>query len=179
MMRVLGVGLAAALAVALGPLWPPPAEAGTLKSKSKPSQIPSFSELQGITTKVDVIESKSRPGTARLVIYRTNPVGLLIQPDFVVDGRRAGTAQPGGFVMCDLAPGKHSVSVSNIPIALPLSNAPDAITVGLRAGTTTYLRADPQMGIVAGTITLTHVADEQGRADVAGLSRVETDCRGT
>jgi hypothetical protein len=61
MMRVLGVGLAAALAVAQVPLWPTPAEAAKLKSKSKPSQIPSFSELQGITTKVDVIESKSRP----------------------------------------------------------------------------------------------------------------------
>src|SRR5262245_34545434 len=120
-----------------------------------------------------------KPGTARLVIYRTNPVGLLIQPDFVVEGRKAGTAQPGGFVMCDLAPGKHSISVSNIPIALPLSNAPDAITVSLRAGTTTYVRADPQMGIVAGTITLTHVADGQGRADVATLTRIETDRRGT
>jgi hypothetical protein len=61
MMRVLGVGLAAALVIALVPLWWTPAEAAKLKSKSKPSQIPSFSELQGITTKVDVIESKSRP----------------------------------------------------------------------------------------------------------------------
>jgi hypothetical protein len=81
--------------------------------------------------------------------------------------------------MCDLAPGKHSISVSNIPIALPLSNAPDAITLSLRAGTTTYVRADPQMGIVAGTITLTHVADGQGRTDVASLNRIDTDCRGT
>ena len=127
----------------------------------------------------EILNVGVKPGTARLVIYRTNPVGLLIQPDFVVDGRKAGTAQPGAFVMCDLAPGKHSISVSNIPIALPLSNAPDAITVTLRAGTTTYVRADPQMGIVAGTITLTHVADGQGRADVASLTRIETDCRGT
>jgi len=127
----------------------------------------------------EILNVGLKPGSARLVIYRTNPVGLLIQPDFVVDGRKAGTAQPGAFVMCDLSPGKHSVSVSNIPIALPLSNAPDAITVTLRAGTTTYLRADPQMGIVAGTITLTHVADGQGRADVASLTRIETDCRGS
>jgi len=120
-----------------------------------------------------------KPGTARLVIYRTNPVGLLIQPDYVVDGRKAGSAQPGAFVMCDLAPGKHSVSVSNIPIAVPLSNAPDAITVSTRAGTTTYVRADPQMGIVAGTITLSHIADDQGRADVASLTRIDTNCRGS
>jgi hypothetical protein len=127
----------------------------------------------------EVLNAGVKPGTARLVMYRSNPVGLLIQPDYVVDGRKAGTAQPSAFVMCDLAPGKHSISVSNIPIALPLSNAPDAITVSLRAGTTTYVRADPQMGIVAGTITLTHVADGQGRADVTSLSRIDTDCRGT
>ena len=62
MMRVLGIGLVAALAaVALLSQGLPAAEAAKLKSKSKPSQIGSFSELQGITTKVDVIESKSRP----------------------------------------------------------------------------------------------------------------------
>jgi hypothetical protein len=127
----------------------------------------------------EMLKAGLKPGSARLVIYRNNLVGLLIQPDYVVDGRKAGTAQPGAFVMCDLSPGKHSVSVSNIPIALPLSNAPDAITVTLRAGRTTYLRGDPQMGIVAGTITLTHVADAQGRADVASLTRIETDCRGS
>jgi hypothetical protein len=51
--------LAAAAMLAMQGL--PAAEAAKLKSKSKPSQIPSFSELQGITTKVDVIESKSKP----------------------------------------------------------------------------------------------------------------------
>jgi hypothetical protein len=62
MMRVPGIGLVAALAaVALLSQGFAVAEAAKLKSKSKPSQIPSFSELQGITTKVDVIESKNRP----------------------------------------------------------------------------------------------------------------------
>ena len=49
----------------------------------------------------------------------------------------------------------------------------------MRAGTTTYVRADPQMRGVAGTISLTHVADGQGHADVASLTRIEADCRGT
>jgi hypothetical protein len=52
--------LAAAAMLAMQGL--PAAEAAKLKSKSKPSQIGSFSELQGITTKVDVIESKNKPG---------------------------------------------------------------------------------------------------------------------
>jgi len=127
----------------------------------------------------ELLAARVKPGTARLVIYRTSAFGLLIQPDYVVDGRKAGTAQPGGFVMCELAPGKHSVSVSNIPIAIPLSSDPDSIKVVLRAGTTTYLRGDPQPGVVAGTITLTQVAESQGRSDTASLSRIETDCRGS
>ncbi len=127
----------------------------------------------------EILNTRAKPGTARLVIYRTSPFGLLIQPDYLVDGRKAGTAQPGAFVMCDLAPGKHSVSVANIPIALPLTNEPDAVTVTLRAGGTTYLRAEPRTGIVAGTVTLTHVAESQGRGDVASLNRIETDCKGS
>jgi hypothetical protein len=61
MMRVLGIGLAAALAVALVPLSPTPTEAAKLNSKNKAPSAAAFSELQGITTKVDVIESKSKP----------------------------------------------------------------------------------------------------------------------
>lgn len=127
----------------------------------------------------EMLSLRAKPGTARLVIYRTSAFGLLIQPDYLVDGRRAGSAQPGGFVMCDLAPGRHAVSVANIPIALPLTSDPDSVTVTLQAGTTTYLRGDPQPGIVTGAITLTQVADSQGRNDTASLSRIETDCRGS
>lgn len=127
----------------------------------------------------EVLNLRGKPGTARLAIYRTSPLGLLIQPDYLVDGQKAGTAQPGGFVMCDLSPGRHSVSVANIPIALPLTNEPDSMKVTLRSGTTTYLRAEPRAGIVAGVMTLTHVAESQGRADTASLSRIDSDCRGS
>jgi hypothetical protein len=61
MMRVLGIGLVAALAaVALPSQDLAAAEAPKLKNKGK-APAASFSELQGITTKVDVIESRSRP----------------------------------------------------------------------------------------------------------------------
>ena len=57
MMRVLGIGLVAALAaVALLSV----AEAAKLKSKNK-APAASFSELQGITTTVEPVESRSRP----------------------------------------------------------------------------------------------------------------------
>ena len=48
------------VAVALLPQGPTPTEAAKLKSKSKAPSAASFSELQGITTKVDVIESKGK-----------------------------------------------------------------------------------------------------------------------
>jgi len=61
MMRALGIGLAAALAaVALLSQDLVAAEPSKLRSKRK-APVASFSELQGITTKVDVIESKNRP----------------------------------------------------------------------------------------------------------------------
>jgi hypothetical protein len=81
-------------------------------------------------------------------------------------------------VACDLAPGRHTVSAANIPIALPLSNDPDSVTVSLRPGTTTYLRAEPRMGVVMGSIGLLEVAEGQGRSDTAGLYRIESDCKG-
>jgi hypothetical protein len=125
----------------------------------------------------EVLSLRAKPGTARLVIYRTSPVGLLIQPDYIVDGRKVGSAQPGGFVVCDLAPGRHAVSAANIPIAIPLSNDPDSITVNLRSGTTTYVRGEPRLGVLAGSIALLEVADAQGRSDTASLYRIEGECR--
>jgi hypothetical protein len=125
----------------------------------------------------EILSLRAKPGSARLVIYRTSPVGLLIQPDYIVDGHKAGSAQPGGFVVCDLAPGRHAVSAANIPIALPLSNDPDSLTVTLRGGTTTYLRGEPRMGIVAGSIALLQVSETQGRSDTASLYRIEGSCK--
>src|SRR5262245_3022221 len=126
----------------------------------------------------EVLSLRAKPGTARLVIYRTSPVGLLIQPDYIVDGRKVGTAQPGGFVVCDLAPGRHAVSAANIPIALPLSSDPDSLTVTLRGGTTTYLRGEPRLGVVAGSIALIQASETEGRSDTASLYRVEGSCTG-
>ena len=124
----------------------------------------------------EIVSLRAKPNTARLVIYRTSPIGLLVQPDYIVDGRKVGSAQPGGFVVCELAPGRHAVSAANIPIALPLSNDPDSLTVTLRGGTTTYLRGEPRMGVVVGTIALLQVSESEGRSDSASLYRIEGSC---
>jgi uncharacterized protein DUF2846 len=125
----------------------------------------------------ELLSLRPKPGTARLVIYRTSPVGLLVQPDYIVNGRKVGSSQPGGFVICDLAPGRHAVSAANVPIALPLSNDPDSLTVTLRGGTTTYLRGEPRMGVVVGTIVLLQVPESEGRSETASLYRTEGSCK--
>ena len=125
----------------------------------------------------DLLSLRPRPGTARLVIYRTSPLGFLVQPDYDIDGCKVGSSQPGGFVVCDLAPGRHAVSAANIPIAMPLSNDPDSVTVTLRRGGTTYLRAEPRMGVVVGSVGLLEVSEGQGRSDTASLYRTDGDCR--
>jgi Protein of unknown function (DUF2846) len=96
----------------------------------------------------EVLTGSIGPGTARLVIYRVSAAGIAVQPDYVVDGKPVASAQPNGFVMCHLPPGRHEVAVNNFPISFtPFSSGSERLTVNLRAGSTTYLAAAPQMGI--------------------------------
>jgi hypothetical protein len=123
-----------------------------------------------------VLSLGAKAGSARLVIYRTSSAGLLIQPDYFIDGKRAGSAQPNGFVVCELRPGRHTVTVGNLP-SISIGEGADSVTLSLRAGTTTYLHAQPRMGIMTpGSIGLARVPEKQGRSDTAELYRVEGQC---
>ena len=126
----------------------------------------------------DVLTGSIGPGTARLVIYRVSAMGIAVQPDYVVDGKPVASAQPNGFVVCDLSPGRHEVAVDNFPISFtPFSTGSERMAVNLRAGGTTYLSAAPQMGIYTpGKITLTEVAESKGRADTATMHRLDGAC---
>jgi uncharacterized protein DUF2846 len=115
--------------------------------------------------------------TARLVIYRTSVVRLALQPNYVVDGRTIAGSQPAAFVVCDLTPGRHEVAVANMALSNNLfGQGSEKMSVDLRAGSTAYLSAEPQLGIVAGQITLTEVTENQGRADVANLHQTSGVC---
>jgi len=112
------------------------------------------------------------------VIYRASAVGFAVQPNYVVDGRVIAGSQPAGFVVCDLPPGPHEVAVANLPLSSNLfGHGSEKVSVDLRAGSTAYLSAEPQMGIVTpGQITLIQVTDNQGRADVASLHQTKSAC---
>lgn len=125
----------------------------------------------------EVLAHGLKPGMARLVIYRDTASGLIVQPDYAVDGRKVGSSQPASFIVCELHPGKHSVSVGNFPLSVSIGPGTDTANVSLRPGTTTYLHAEPRLGIMTpGTIGLTQVGEKEGRAEAASLSRSESSC---
>ena len=124
----------------------------------------------------EVLTGSLKPDTARVVIYRVSALGLAVQPDYLIDGQKVGASQPNGFVVCNLAPGRHEVSVANASLNVNLFGGSDKATLDLRAGTTTYLHAQPQMGLTIGIITLSEVTAAQGSADAASLHKIESTC---
>jgi len=119
-----------------------------------------------------------KPSGSRLIIYHTSALGFAIQPNYAVDGRVIGGSQAEGFVACDLPPGRHEVAVNNLPLSTNLfGQGSEKVSLDLRAGSTTYLSAQPQMGIVTpGAITLVQATESQGRADVASLRQSTGSC---
>lgn len=104
-------------------------------------------------------------------------MGFVVQPDYAVDGRKVGSSQPNGFIVCELRPGQHTVSVGNFPLSLSIGPGDDSVTTKLRPGTTTYLHAQPRMGIMTpGTIGLSQVSESQGRDDTSKLYKSESQC---
>ena len=119
-----------------------------------------------------------RLSAARLVIYRSSALGFAIQPNYVVDGRVIAGSQPGGFVVCDLPPGPHEVAVANMALSTNLfGHGSEKASIDLRPGSTAYLSAEPQMGLMTpGQITLIQVTENQGRTDVARLHQINGVC---
>jgi hypothetical protein len=119
-----------------------------------------------------------RSSAARLVIYRSSALGFAIQPNYVVDGRVIAGSQPGGFVVCDLPPGPHEVAVANMALSTNLfGHGSEKASIDLRPGSTAYLSAEPQMGLMTpGQITLIQVTENQGRGDVARLHQINGVC---
>ena len=115
-------------------------------------------------------------GKARLVIYRSNPMGGLIQPNYLVDGRPVGASKPNGFVACELAPGKHNISVANTSLNVNLGGGTDKAEVDLLPGTTTYIRATPSFGLTVGVITLSPTSAAQGAIDTESLHKLKSTC---
>jgi hypothetical protein len=116
------------------------------------------------------------PKKSRLVIYRTSPLGFAVQPSYSIDGKAVGSSTPDGFVVCHLNPGTHQVAIANFELTVSLTGGTDKVNVTLRPGQTTWLKAEPQMGLTVGVITLSEVTENQGRADTASMHKLESAC---
>lgn len=124
----------------------------------------------------EVLAAGIAPQKSRLVIYRTSALGFAIQPDYVIDGKPVAPSQPDGFVVCNLDPGKHAVSVGNFELNINFGGGEDEAGVTLQPGQTTYLKAEPQPGLVVGVITLTEVTAGQGQSDTEDLHKLDGAC---
>ncbi len=124
-----------------------------------------------------IANSSVKPDMARVVIYRVSAFGIAVQPDYLIDGKAVGPSQPGGFVACDVKPGRHEIAVGNLAISNNLfGGGSEKMTLDLRSGSMTYFAASPQMGLVAGQVTLTNVTEAQGRADTSSLHQISGAC---
>jgi hypothetical protein len=126
----------------------------------------------------EIITGSVKSSATRLVIYRASSMGFAVQPNYVVDGRVIAGSQPAGFVVCDLSPGRHEVAVANLPLSNNLfGSGSEKMSVDLHPGSTAYLSAAPQLGIMMpGQITLMQVTENQGRSDVADLHQTNSVC---
>jgi hypothetical protein len=124
----------------------------------------------------EILADNLAPKKSRLVIYRTSPLGFAVQPQYSIDGQAVGASTPNGFVVCHLDPGTHRVAVGNFELTVSLTGGTDKVNVTLRPGQTAYLKAEPQMGLTVGVITLTEVTESQGKADTASLHKLESSC---
>ena len=123
-----------------------------------------------------VLKSGIAPEKARLVIYRTSPLGFAVQPSYMVDGKPIAGSQPNGFIVCNLEPGRHKISVNNVKLNVNFGGGTDKVTVNMAGGRTTYFKAEPQLGLTVGVITLSEVTENQGRTDTASLHKISGNC---
>lgn len=124
----------------------------------------------------EVLATSLAPKKSRLVVYRTSALGFAVQPDYMINGKAVAPSQPDGFVVCNLDPGKHEVTVGNFELNVNFGGGTDKANVTLRPGATTYLKAEPQMGLTVGVITLSEVTESQGQADTATLHKLDGAC---
>jgi len=124
----------------------------------------------------EVLVTDIAPKKSRLVVYRVSALGFAVQPDYIIDGKAVAASQPEGFVVCQLEPGKHRVSVGNFELNVNFGGGSDQAGVVLRPGQTTYLKAEPQLGLTVGVITLSEVTASQGQSDTATLHKLDGAC---
>lgn len=124
----------------------------------------------------EVLTGSIAPEKSRIVIYRPSVVGFAVQPSYMVDGKAVAASAPQGFIVCDVAPGPHQLAVDNTQLNVSFGSGYDQAKLDLKPGETAYYKAEIQMGLTVGHVTLTQVTESQGKVDTADLSKVNATC---
>lgn len=124
----------------------------------------------------EVLTGSIAPERSRIVIYRPSVVGFAVQPSYVLDGKAVAASTPQGFIVCDVKPGPHQLAVDNTQLNVNFGSGSDQAKLDLKPGETAYYKAEIQMGLTVGHVTLTQVTDAQGKVDTAELSKVTASC---
>ena len=130
----------------------------------------------GGPTGKEILTGSLQPEASRVVIYRTAIVGFAVQPQYMVNGKSVAPSQPTNFLVCDLSPGKHDIAVDNPSFNVNLGGGTDKVQVDLKPGETQFIRADVQMGLTIGVITLTEVKPSVGKAETDTLTKQPGGC---
>ena len=100
----------------------------------------------------------------RIYFYRPGKfVGAAIQPDIMLNGRKVGTAQPGGFFHIDTPPGNYEVLVA--------TEVKETVNFRLLAGQTRYVRLKIGLGLVVGRMYPELVDESRALGELADLNR--------
>jgi hypothetical protein len=102
------------------------------------------------------------PGNGRIFVYRSNsPLGMAIQPEVKLDENWVmGHAQPGGFFYADCPVGSHTLSCT--------TETECKATVPVAPGAASFVRLEPQIGLVVGHIQPVAVDPTQGEKEIQG-----------
>lgn len=88
----------------------------------------------------------SADGQTRIIIFRDDFSGLMIQPKVLVDGQPVATCAPGKATAVTVSPGNHRVSGTTL--------TEKSIEVSVPKGNTVYVSCAIGLGIVVGPVEL-------------------------
>lgn len=100
-------------------------------------------------------------GKSRIAVYRTNILGLAIQPKVSVDGREAGRCTPSGVFYVTVEPGQHTVSAT--------TEVTKTSYISVAEGETAYVKCSIGFGMLAGHPKLDIISGSIGQAETQKL----------
>lgn len=104
--------------------------------------------------------------SGRIYFYRPGKfVGAAIQPAIMLNGKRIGKTQPGGFFFVDVPAGNYEVATT--------TEVEKKLTFRLRAGEMRYVRFKVGLGIVAGRVYPELANESEALGELANLKQMD------